>query len=72
MKPSILRVLIHCYYLPSGSLLEDSQSVREALVYLEARDLLEKNDAGDYQTTQRGKIHVEKLCDLPLPQLIWV
>ena len=80
-SPCNIEVLLHCYYSPEVHPREDAASVISSYKLLELRGLIEPQcfmDEADttnlnkYRTTERGRAHVQQLCNLPLPSSAWV
>lgn len=66
MTPSDLELLIHCHTVSSVHPRADAPAIKEGLRKLLHHGMI-KQIAGEYNTTARGKAHVEQLCALPFP-----
>ena len=79
MTPYEITILIHCYaragpWIDSG-IDENAPIFPNTIKMLRERyELIEPashNPCG-WKATERGKAHIEQLCQLPLPQQVWV
>lgn len=71
MTPSDLEILIHCHVCPLPHPRADAPAVEESLKDMVLHGLIERDGAG-YQTTSRGRAHVEQLCSTIWPVPAWV
>ena len=65
MTPNDIEILIHCYVSPSKH--PRYEYNKEVFAGMIADGLIVYKDEGIYQTTEKGAMHVQQLCDLPLP-----
>ena len=68
MMPSQLEILLHYYYTPV--MLINRHDYDHAIAFLIKEGLLIEFDVG-YTTTERGKVYVEALLNIPLPKQVW-
>jgi len=80
LSPAEIEVLLHCYYSPEKHPRIDTPCVRACLANLELCGLIEKQvykseiditNLSTHKTTKRGEAHINQLCNLPLPKLVW-
>ena len=76
-----LEVLLHCYYSPEAHPREDAPAVQSSYKLLECYGLIEPicymvgvdtTNLSKYKITERGRAHIQQLCNLPLPSSAWV
>ncbi len=67
MMPSQLETLIHYYYTPVMDIPENNFDIISFLI----REGLLKSINEGYTTTERGKVYVEALLNIPLPIQKW-
>ena len=72
MTPNDIEILIHCHVLPTPHPRIDVPAVSDSLTMLERAGLIEKTEAGGYETTARGRAHIATLCQTPWPVMKWV
>ena len=74
MTPNDLEILIHCHVSPTPHPRIDAPAVVQALDDLVECDLIIKHKGCDgvYSTTDRGKAHIEVLCNMSLPEKKWI
>lgn len=68
MPPVTIEVLLGCYYRGQTPSL-DSPARRAAFTRLVNEGLVLPMSA---EVTERGRAHVEAICNLPLPVAVWV
>lgn len=71
MTPNAIEILIHCHVCPLPHPRKDAPAVRDELQSLRTNGLIEESDGG-YQTTERGRAHIEQLCNTPWPVRAWI
>jgi hypothetical protein len=80
-SPCNIEVLLHCYYSPEVHPREDTPAVQTSYRFLECYGLIESQcymigtdttNLSKYKTTERGRAHIQQLCNLPLPSSVWV
>lgn len=74
MTPNDIEVLLHCHVSPTPHPRLEYPGVSESLRMLKGAGLITQTDGmyNTYETTPRGRAHVEQLCNLELPRLQWV
>ncbi len=73
---SDLEVLFHCHYSGTHPRV-DSSEVQKSYSLLETLGLIEylyngSENESEYRTTEKGRVHIKQLCELPLPTSAWV
>jgi len=74
MTPVALEVLLH-YFYRGEPLKTENEAQERALDYLlhaKLLDLVASDEGSCYTISERGKVHVEGLCAMPLPEQKWV
>jgi hypothetical protein len=80
-SPCDIEVLLHCYYSPEIHPKKDAPAVQISYSRLRLCGLIElqcfilgvdTTNLNEYRTTERGRAHVQQLCNLPLPSSAWV
>ena len=75
MTPLMIEILIHCHTSPSVNPRFEAPAVQEAYQYFLDKGVIEPTGKADiFKTSQRGRLHMEQLCSLPMPEkkTIWV
>jgi hypothetical protein len=71
-----LEVLFHCHCSPEVHPRVDSSAVQKSYKLLEECNLIEnlysEETESEYTTTERGRVHIKQLCELPLPNSAWI
>ena len=76
-----IEVLLHCYYSPEAHPRDDTPAVQSSYGNLMLCGLIESQcymigtdttNLSKYKTTERGRAHIQQLCNLPLPSFAWV
>ena len=71
MTPNDIEILIHYHVSPEPHPRITAPAVESATLMLEENGLIQRID-GIYRTTERGRAHVEQLCNLDFPRAAWV
>ena len=71
MTPIAIEILLHFHASPLPHPLSAYPAVA-AEIESQLKNGLIEPDKGAYRTTERGKAHVQQLCNLPFPTQMWV
>ena len=73
-SPSNIEVLLHCHYSPEIHPRHDAPAVMDGINMLLENELITYSPStkGAFVTTEKGKFHVNALCNLPFPVSNWV
>jgi hypothetical protein len=79
VTPNDIEILLHCHCCPEPHPRARASAVSESLEMLLLEGLVQPYDsehgriaAGTFITTDRGRAHVEQLCNLPFPERAWI
>ncbi len=71
MTPLAIEILLHFHVSPLPHPLSAYPAVAAEIESQLNNGLIEEEKAS-YRTTERGKAHVQQLCNLPFPTQMWV
>jgi hypothetical protein len=73
MTPISIEILLKCYYSPEPLEFIDSTVTQEIVREFMDDGLIELGDeSGCFKATEKGRAHVEQLCNLPYPVAVWI
>ncbi len=71
--PSDIEVLLHYHVSPDPHPRIEAPAVADGIRRLKQLGLLEDRRRDNvYTTTDKGRVHIEQLCTMPLPVFKWV
>ena len=72
MTPNAIEILIHCHVSREPHPRRNAPAVEEELKSLRINGLIFLVAPDCYQTTDRGRAHVEQLCGIAWPTSCWI
>ena len=72
MTPNDLEILIHFNCSGEPHPRRSAPAVKDSIKMLEMLNLIEGRTDESYNTTERGKCYMKLLCNLPLPEKVWL
>ena len=73
MTPLSIDILMRCYWSPEPIEDLDYPSQQEVIRDFLADGMIEATgEVGRFTVTEKGRAHVEQLCNLPYPVAVWM
>ena len=74
MTPNAIEILLHCHVCPLPHPLREAPAVASEIQSFLANGMIEDEPGspGGYRTTDRGRLHVQQLCNTPWPKQAWI
>ena len=72
MTPNDIEILIHCHVCQEPHPRANAPAVVGSLEMMRDAGLIEQRLGDNYHTTLRGQAHIEQLCCLPYPAIVYI